>query len=59
MGGVGRTDFVYGSEEQLIYSIKNKLLTLDDDIVIYPGHGESSTIGKEKCENDFINLSVL
>ena len=54
MGGVGRTDFPYGSEELLINSIKHKLLTLDDETVIYPGHGPISTIGKERCENYFI-----
>ena len=48
MGGMGRTDFSYGSEEQLIDSIKNKLLTLNENTVIYPGHGPSSTIGREK-----------
>ena len=54
MGGVGRTDLAYGSDEQLINSIKYKLLTLDEKTVIYPGHGPSSTIGKEKRENSFI-----
>lgn len=57
-GGVGRTDFPYGSNEQLLNSIKNKLLTLDDRTVVYPGHGPSSTIGKEKRENSFINMNV-
>jgi glyoxylase-like metal-dependent hydrolase (beta-lactamase superfamily II) len=51
MGGVGRTDFPYGSEEQLINSTKQKLLILEDETVIYPGHGPMSTIGKEKNEN--------
>ena len=46
--GVGRTDFSYGDEDALLNSIKNKLLTLADDTVIYPGHGEPSTIGDEK-----------
>ena len=54
MNGVGRTDFSYGSEEDLVNSIKNKLLPLDDDIIIYPGHGPLSTIGKERRENTFI-----
>ena len=54
MGGVGRTDFPYGSREQLLNSIKYKLLTLDEKTVIYPGHGSSSTIGREKRENYFI-----
>jgi len=59
MGGVGRTDFPYGSEEKLIGSIKEKLLALDDKTIVYPGHGPSSTIGKEKRTNGFINASVV
>jgi len=57
-GGVGRTDFPYGSDKQLINSIKYKLLTLDEKTIIYPGHGSSSTIGKEKRENSFINITT-
>nr|MBU1327801.1 MBL fold metallo-hydrolase [Candidatus Omnitrophota bacterium] len=52
--GIGRTDFTYGSEEDITSSIKEKLFTLDDDYVIYPGHGPSSTIGNEKINNPFI-----
>ena len=54
MGGVGRTDFPYGSNEQLIDSIRYKLLTLDEKTIIYPGHGPPSTIGKENSQ--FINF---
>ena len=53
--GVGRTDFVYGSQEDIMRSIKERLLKLDDDYVVYPGHGPSSTIGNEKTNNPFIN----
>lgn len=52
--GVGRTDFAYGREEDLTRSIKEKLFTLDDDYIIYPGHGPDSTIGREKLNNPFI-----
>ena len=52
--GVGRTDFEYGDEEALLNSIKNKLMTLSDDTVIYPGHGEPSTIGEERRSNPFL-----
>ena len=52
--GIGRTDFAYGSEEDIMQSIKEKLFTLEDDYVIYPGHGPSSTIGNEKQYNTFI-----
>ena len=47
-GGVGRTDFSYGDEALLLKSIKEKLFKFDDATVIYPGHGEASTIGKER-----------
>lgn len=57
-GGVGRTDFPYGSDKQLLDSIKNKLLTLDDKTVVHPGHGPSSTIGREKRENSFITMGT-
>ena len=53
-GGVGRTDFSYGSEEQLINSIKYRLFTLGKDTIVYPGHGPSTTIGNEKRENTFV-----
>lgn len=49
--GVGRTDFDYGSEEDIMRSIKEKLLTLDDSYVVYPGHGPDSTIGHERNNN--------
>lgn len=58
MGGVGRTDFPYGSEEKLIDSIRQKLLVLDDNTVVYPGHGSPSTIGAEKASNDFILMKI-
>lgn len=52
--GIGRTDFPGGSEKAIIKSIKEKLLILDDDTVIYPGHGPASTIGDEKKWNPFL-----
>jgi len=51
--GIGRSDLDGGDESLLIESIKEKLLTLADDTVIYPGHGPSSTIGEEKKNNPF------
>ena len=52
--GIGRTDFAYGSEEDIIDSIKEKLFTLKDNYLIYPGHGPDSTIGHEKTNNPYI-----
>jgi len=51
---VGRTDFPGGSAEQLIRSIKEKLLTLPDETKVYPGHGPATTIGHEKAYNPFL-----
>lgn len=51
---VGRTDFPYSSEKQLIDSIKNKLFSLNDNIKVFPGHGPETSIGYEKKYNPFI-----
>ncbi|MDD5496315.1 MAG: MBL fold metallo-hydrolase [Candidatus Omnitrophica bacterium] len=53
-GGMGRTDFDYGDEEQIIRSIREKLFSFSDDTEIYPGHGEPSTIGEERRSNPFL-----
>lgn len=54
-GGIGRTDLPYGSSEQLISSIKDKLLSLDESVVVLPGHGEKTTIGEEKKSNPWLS----
>ncbi|MBE5899799.1 MAG: MBL fold metallo-hydrolase [Lachnospiraceae bacterium] len=51
---VGRTDFVKSSSEDLINSIKTKLMTLDDDIIVLPGHDARTTIGEERMHNPFL-----
>ncbi len=53
-GSVGRTDFPGADGELIIKSIKERLLKLPDDTVIYPGHGPSSTIGEERKTNPFL-----
>lgn len=52
--GIGRTDLPGGDYKTLLDSIRQKLLTLPDETIIYPGHGESSTIGQERRENPFL-----
>ena len=51
---VGRTDLPTGSMSTLVRSVKDKLFELPDDVVVYPGHGDSTTIGHEKKYNPFI-----
>lgn len=51
---VGRTDLSGGDTDTLIKSIKERLLKLDDETVIFPGHGASSTIGRERQGNPFL-----
>lgn len=54
-GSVGRTDFPGADGELIIKSIKERLLKFPDDTVIYPGHGPTSTIGRERKTNPFLN----
>ncbi len=51
---VGRTDFQGGSMAALIQGIKEKLFVLPEDVLVYPGHMEATTIGHEKQYNPFI-----
>ena len=53
--GIGRTDLWGGNYDTLIKSIQTQLFSLPDDVKIYPGHGETSTIGHEKHNNPFLN----
>jgi glyoxylase-like metal-dependent hydrolase (beta-lactamase superfamily II) len=53
-GSIGRTDLPGGNLETLIASIREKLLTLPEDTLVYPGHGPSSTIGDERSSNPFL-----
>jgi hydroxyacylglutathione hydrolase len=53
---IGRTDFPGGSYEELIRSIRTKLLLLPDSFKVYPGHESPTTIGKEKKNNPFFKM---
>ena len=55
-GGIGRTDLWGGSFEDILRSIENKLLALPDDTLVYPGHGEPTTIGQERELNPFLRF---
>lgn len=51
---VGRTDLGNGDQDDLMNSINNRLMKLEDETIIYPGHGTTSTIGYERAHNPFI-----
>ncbi len=53
-GSIGRTDFPRGNYDALIRSIKEELLTLGDDVTFLPGHGPTSTFGRERRSNPFL-----
>ncbi len=53
-GSIGRTDFPGGSFEVIAKSIRTRLYTLPEDTVVYPGHGEFTTIGEEKRGNMYV-----
>ena len=53
-GSIGRTDLWGGDYNTLIISINNKLLSLPNDVKVFPGHGEETTIGNEKEFNPFL-----
>lgn len=52
--GIGRTDFPGCSYAQIMDSIQNKLMTLPDETVVYPGHGPATTVGEERRSNPFL-----
>jgi hydroxyacylglutathione hydrolase len=54
-GSIGRTDLPGGNYETLIGSIRNVLFAFPDDTPVYSGHGEPTTIGRERRSNPFLN----
>ena len=54
-GGIGRYDFPGSSYTTLMNSLK-KIMTLDEDFIVYPGHGPETTIGIERKTNLFLDL---
>jgi len=55
-GSVGRTDLPGGSFDTLQQSIKTKIYMLPEDVIVYPGHGDSTTIGDEMKTNPFVKM---
>lgn len=53
MESVGRTDFPTGNERELLDSVRNKILTLPDDVTIYPGHGPKTNVRYEAVNNPY------
>ncbi len=51
---VGRTDLPGGSHVRLIRGIREKILTLKDEVIIYPGHGPATTVGEERRNNPYL-----
>ena len=51
---IGRSDLYKGDIDQLINSIKTKILALDDNTKVYPGHGPTTTVGRERNKNPFL-----
>jgi hydroxyacylglutathione hydrolase len=53
-GSIGRTDLPGGDHQAMLTSLRDKVLTLDDDTVVLPGHGPTTTIGRERASNPFL-----
>ena len=53
-GSIGRTDLPGGDHPTMLRSLRDKVLTLPDDIVVLPGHGEQTSIGRERATNPFL-----
>jgi hydroxyacylglutathione hydrolase len=53
-GSIGRTDLPGGDHPTMLRSLRDKVLTLRDDIVVLPGHGEQTSIGRERATNPFL-----
>ncbi|WP_261664443.1 MBL fold metallo-hydrolase [Deinococcus sp. Marseille-Q6407] len=54
-GSIGRTDLPGGNHPQLLAGIQAELLTLDGETAVYPGHGPTTTVGRERQTNPFLS----
>ena len=57
-GSIGRTDLPGGDTATLLASIRERLLPLPDETIVYPGHGPQTTIGQERRTNPFLTGAV-
>jgi len=55
-GSIGRTDFSGGDYEGLLRNVREKIFTLGDDVIVFPGHGPKTTVGRERKTNPFFNM---
>ena len=55
-GSIGRSDFYGGDLVTLLTEVKHKILTMPEDTVLYPGHGQSTTVRHEKNTNPYFNM---
>jgi hydroxyacylglutathione hydrolase len=53
-GSIGRTDLPGGDHREMLRSLADKVLTLSDDVVVLPGHGEQTSIGRERATNPYL-----
>jgi len=53
-GSIGRTDLPGGDHATMLQSLRSKILPLNDDTVVFPGHGNSTTIGRERGTNPYV-----
>lgn len=58
MDSIGRSDFSDGNETLLLEGIRDKILTLPDTTVLYPGHGSQTTVGRERRYNPFLKNDI-
>ena len=53
-GSIGRTDLTGGDHSEMLESLRTKVLSLPDDVVVLPGHGQQTSIGREKATNPYL-----
>jgi glyoxylase-like metal-dependent hydrolase (beta-lactamase superfamily II) len=58
-GSIGRTDLPTGSAPEMRKTLKNLILPLDDELIVLPGHGAQTTIGRERRKNEYLTDQFL